>query len=90
MSDAIQVSLCLTAFNRAHLLPGTLDSILVQSFPDFELIINDDCSKDQTQEVCLEYMQRDSRIKYFRNETNLNMPGNLNAALRRAKKRPYA
>jgi glycosyltransferase involved in cell wall biosynthesis len=85
MSDAIQVSLCLTAFNRAHLLPGTLDSILVQSFPDFELIINDDCSKDQTQEVCLEYMQRDSRIKYFRNETNLNMPGNLNAALRRAK-----
>ena len=85
MSDAIPVSLCLTAFNRARLLPGTLDSILAQSFPDFELIISDDCSEDQTQEVCLEYVRRDSRVLYFRNETNLNMPGNLNAAIRRAR-----
>jgi len=85
MSDAIPVSLCVTAFNRAHLLPDTLDSILAQSFPDFELIISDDCSEDRTQEVCREYVQRDSRVKYFRNAANLNMPENLNAAIRSAR-----
>lgn len=80
----IPVSICLTTYNRASVLPATLDSLLAQSFGDFELIINDDCSTDGTEEICRDYMARDGRVRYFRNSTNLKMPGNLNAAITRA------
>src|SRR6478735_5455523 len=80
----LPVSVCLTTYNRASLLPGTLDSILAQRFADFELIIGDDCSTDGTEELCRAYARRDSRVRYVRNERNLRMPGNLNSALQRA------
>jgi glycosyltransferase involved in cell wall biosynthesis len=75
------VSICLTTYNRASVLPATVDSLLAQSFEDFELIINDDCSPDGTEALCRAYMARDPRVKYFRNANNLKMPGNLNAAI---------
>ncbi|HLA12091.1 MAG TPA: glycosyltransferase family 2 protein [Pyrinomonadaceae bacterium] len=80
----VPVSICLTTFNRAAVLPPTLDSILVQTFGDFELIISDDCSTDETRDVCEDYRSRDRRIRYFRNAKNLSMPGNLNAAISKA------
>jgi glycosyltransferase involved in cell wall biosynthesis len=80
----LPVSICLTTYNRASVLPATLDSILAQTYSDFELIVSDDCSPDHTEAIVCEYASRDSRIKYFRNHTNLKMPGNLNAAIRRA------
>lgn len=79
------VSICLTTYNRASVLPQTLDSILAQSYGDFELIINDDCSSDETAEICHKYELKDKRVKYYRNDTNLKMPGNLNAAIQKAK-----
>lgn len=79
-----KVSICITTYNRGHSLPQTLDSILDQDFTDFELIISDDNSTDNTQAVCEGYVKRDSRVKYFRNEINLKMPGNLNAAISKA------
>lgn len=79
------VSVCLVTYNRDRLLPKTLDSIQAQSFSDFEWIISDDCSTDNTQEICLEYARHDSRIKYFRNNRNLGMPGNLNVSLQAAR-----
>ncbi len=81
----VPVSICLTTWNRAKALPQTINSLLRQSFEDFELIISDDCSHDGTEQLCREYERRDSRIRYFRNAINLNMPGNLNAAIRRAR-----
>lgn len=75
------VSICLVTYNRAELLPRTLDSILMQDFSDFELIISDDCSTDHTEQICLRYAQHDPRIRYIRNENNLGMPGNLNVSL---------
>ncbi len=66
-------------------MSATLDSILGQTFGDFELIISDDASPDDTEEVCRDYAKRDSRIKYYRNSQNLGMPGNLNAAIRHAR-----
>ena len=80
----IPVSICLTTYNRAAVLARTLDSILAQTFGDFELIINDDRSTDGTEEICRDYEKKDKRIKYFCNPANLRMPGNLNAAIRRA------
>jgi glycosyltransferase involved in cell wall biosynthesis len=78
------VSVCLTTYNRGEVLPRSIESLQAQTFSDFELIINDDCSPDATEEVCRDYAARDPRVKYFRNTENLKMPGNLNAAIGRA------
>ena len=79
----IPVSIALTTFNRGNILKETIESILNQTFKDFELIISDDNSTDNTEIICREYEKKDQRVKYFRNETNLKMPGNLNAAISR-------
>ncbi len=76
-----KISVCLLTYNRAKYLPQTLDTIIAQSFRDFELIISDNCSTDNTQQVCLRYAKKDARIKYRRNERNLGMTGNLNACI---------
>lgn len=84
MAAAPPVSICLTTYNRAPVLGTSIDSLLEQSFGDFELIISDDRSTDDTEEICRGYASRDPRVKYFRNAENLKMPGNLNAAIQRA------
>lgn len=78
------VSICITTYNRADSLALTLNSILQQSFRDFELIISDDNSIDGTQSVCENFCKKDSRVKYYRNSQNLKMPGNLNNAISKA------
>ena len=78
------VSVVLVTYKRADFLPRTLDGILAQTYGNFELLICDDTSPDNTQEVCESYAKRDSRIRYIRNPTNLGMPGNLNSGLKRA------
>jgi glycosyltransferase involved in cell wall biosynthesis len=80
-----EVSVCLTSFNRGRHISKTLDSLLAQDFEDFELLIQDDCSTDDTADVCREYERRDSRVHFARNHINLGMPGNLNAVLARAR-----
>ncbi len=80
----IPVSIALTTYNRGNVLKETIDSILLQTFYDFELIISDDNSTDDTEKICREYEKQDKRVKYFKNETNFNMPGNLNSAISRA------
>ena len=84
MSQPPKVSLCLLTYNRAGVLPRTIDSLLNQTYRDFELIINDDNSKDETAEVGRRYEAMDPRVAYHRNEKNLRYSGNQNAALKRA------
>lgn len=86
MSDRTPlVSACLLTYKRAHVLPRTIEDILSQSLSDFELVINDDRSPDHTEKVCRSYAERDPRIRYFRNDTNLRYAGNQNAAVARAR-----
>lgn len=59
-----KVSVIVPTFNRAALLKETIASILVQSFPDFELIVVDNESTDETESVVHSF--RDERIRYFR------------------------
>ena len=61
-----KVSIGLPVYNGAQTISRTIDSLLNQSFEDFELIISDNHSLDGTQEICLAYAARDSRIKYVR------------------------
>jgi glycosyltransferase involved in cell wall biosynthesis len=76
-----KVSVVLTTYNRAHVLGATVESILSQTFEDFELIVRDDASKDETELVCRDYEKRDDRVRYLKGAKNVGMPGNLNAGI---------
>jgi glycosyltransferase involved in cell wall biosynthesis len=76
-----KLSVCLTTYNRAALLPKSLDSLLAQTRQPDELIISDDCSQDDTPAVVERYRNKFPNLKYHRNSKNLYMPGNLNAAI---------
>lgn len=65
------VSIGLPVYNGENFLSAAIDSLLAQEFPDFELIISDNASSDRTRDICLDYTNRDSRIRYSRNEHNL-------------------
>jgi glycosyltransferase involved in cell wall biosynthesis len=84
------ISVVLVTYNRAHVLGKTIDSILNQTYSNFELLICDDYSPDYTQSVCLQYEDKDSRIRYFRNSKNLRMPNNLNLGISRSQGRYIA
>ncbi|MEJ2601384.1 MAG: glycosyltransferase family 2 protein [Anaerolineales bacterium] len=76
-----RVSIGLPVFNAEKYLDQAIDSILEQTFTDFELIISDNCSTDRTREICLAYANKDFRIRYFRNEKNLGAAPNFNRVL---------
>ena len=73
-----RVSIGLPVYDGVNYLAETLDSILAQTFGDFELIISDNASTDGTQEICRQYAARDPRIRYVRNATNLGAAKNYN------------
>jgi glycosyltransferase involved in cell wall biosynthesis len=73
-----KLSIGIPVFNGQEFLPELLDSLLAQTFRDFEILICDNASTDQTLEICREYEQRDSRIHYFHNSRNLGAVANFN------------
>lgn len=73
-----RVSIGLPVYNGEKYLQETLGSILCQTFSDFELIISDNGSTDQTQQICEECAARDARIKYYRHPRNLGIAPNYN------------
>lgn len=79
------VSIVLPVYNGERFLRASIDSVIAQTFPNWELLILDDCSTDSSPEIAKEYEQRDSRIIYYRNEKNLRLPGNLNKGFSLAK-----
>lgn len=72
------VSIVLPVYNGARFLRESIDSVLHQTYTNWELLILDDCSTDETSAISMEYTGIDSRIRYYRNEKNLRLPGNLN------------
>jgi glycosyltransferase involved in cell wall biosynthesis len=72
-------------YNGERYLRKTLDSLLSQTYPDFEVIISDNASSDGTQEVCEEYAARDRRIRYHRNGQNLGAARNFNCVFERSR-----
>jgi glycosyltransferase involved in cell wall biosynthesis len=71
VNDKPRLSIGLPVFNGDNYLAEALDSLLAQTYSDFELIISDNASTDKTGEICQAYAARDKRIRYYRNETNL-------------------
>ena len=75
------VSIILPAYNGAQWITKAIESVLAQSFSDFELIIINDGSTDDTEAIILRFAGQDSRIRYIRNERNLGIQRTRNISL---------
>ncbi len=68
----------LPVYNGSPYLAGAIQSLLAQTYGDFELIISDNGSNDDTQEVCQQFAQQDRRVRYIRQPQNLGAIKNFN------------
>ena len=76
-----KLSIGLPVYNGEKFLHKCLDSLLEQSFENFEIIISDNASTDTTQNICHKYSEKDKRIRYIRQEKNIGLLPNFNFVL---------
>jgi glycosyltransferase involved in cell wall biosynthesis len=77
-SGQARVSVGLPVYNGERFLAAAIDSVLAQTFQDFEIVISDNASTDSTQKICLHYAAADPRVKYHRNDHNIGGVKNFN------------
>lgn len=82
-----QVSIITPTYNCARFIAQTIESVQAQTFTDWEMIISDDCSTDDTLKVIEPYLNSDARIKYICNDKNSGAAVTRNNALRVAQGR---
>ena len=80
-----RISIVLPTYNGSDFLSQALDSILNQTYADFELIIVDDASTDETPRIIADYAKRDKRIRVIRNPENQHIAASLNIGFKTAK-----
>ena len=85
MSSEPLVSVLMTAYNCEKFIDDAITSVLSSTYTNFELIIVNDCSVDNTEEVCKKYEAKDARVHYYLNEENLGDYPNRNKAASYAK-----
>ena len=85
MPPAPKVSVLVPTYNYARFLPEAIDSVLSQDFADFELVISDDASTDNSAEIIRSYAARDPRIRAHCHAQNLGMAANWNWCLGEAR-----
>ena len=81
MRNSPKISLIMSVYNGEDYLAEAIDSVLNQTFRDFELIVINDCSTDGTSEILNRYEEIDNRVKVYTNEVNLRLPSSLNKAI---------
>lgn len=81
----MRVSVLIPVYNGSQFLRQSLESILCQTWTDFELLLIDDCSTDSSTEIIAEFAERDPRIRAVYHAKNLGLAGTLNEGLRLAK-----
>jgi len=81
MKNQSLVSVIILSYNKAQYLKEAIGSVLFQGFHDFEIIVINDASEDNTENIVKDLMEKDSRIRYFKNETNLGIVKSRNLAL---------
>ncbi|QEZ88615.1 glycosyltransferase, family 2 [Aliarcobacter cibarius] len=79
MDSLISIAMC--SYNGERFIKDQIDSIVSQTYKNFELIIVDDGSKDNTIEIIKDYQSKDNRIKLFQNEKNLGFVKNFEKAI---------
>ncbi len=72
-----RVSIGMPVFNGEAFLSQAIQSLLEQTYVDFELIISDNTSTDGTESICRKYALQDSRIRYVRNSENVGLESNF-------------
>lgn len=78
------LSVIMPVYNASKFLSQTLDSVLSQSYKDFEMIAVDDCSTDNSFDILCEYAQKDNRVKVYKNESNRGVSYTRNFAVEKA------
>lgn len=85
VKDKPTVSVIIPTYNRVHLIGGAIQSVLDQSYKDFEIIVVDDGSTDNTEEVIKEFQEQDKRIVYIRHEKNKGAAAARNTGIKAAR-----
>jgi len=85
-----KISIGLPVFNAEKFIEKRIESILNQSFTDFELIISDNASTDNTSQICNEFSKKDDRIRYIRQPKNMGVILNFKFVLEQAKGKYFA
>ena len=85
MTSVPRLSIGLPVYNGEDFLAESLDSLLGQTYEDFELIISDNASTDETADICRGYAKQDSRIRYVRQPHNLGCAPNHNVLVQYAR-----
>lgn len=80
-----KITIGIPVYNGEEFLHDRINSVLEQTFKDFEIIISDNASSDSTQSICKEYVKKDSRIRYIHQEKNIGMLPNFYFLLQKAK-----
>ena len=75
------VSIGLPVYNGAATIRQSIEALMAQTFAEFELIISDNASTDETSAICLEYARKDDRVRYVRQETNIGASRNFKFVL---------
>ena len=77
----MMISIALATYNGEKFIKEQIDSIIYQTFEDWELVISDDCSNDRTIEILHEYEKKDKRIHVFCNQVNVGFKDNFAKAI---------
>jgi glycosyltransferase involved in cell wall biosynthesis len=85
VTAAPRLSVGLPVYNGEKYLGESLDALLGQTYEDFELVISDNASTDDTEEICRRYARQDSRIRYYRQPENIGLSPNHNFVLDQAR-----
>lgn len=85
VNDSVFVSIVMAAYNEEAHIAEAIESIKFQTYQNWELIIVDDCSIDNTVEIIKSYIKDDSRIRLIRNFENLGLAACLNRAIEDSK-----
>ena len=84
MSTHPEISIGLPVYNGLPYVKQLIEGVLAQSFGNLELVISDNASTDGTDELCLSYARADSRVRYFRNSSNIGLIPNFNRVFEHA------
>lgn len=84
VKGAFKISVLIPVYNGERYLAECLDSVLMQDFPEMEILISDDNSNDGSRELIAEYSARDPRIRWWRNPRRVGLTANSNLCLRAA------
>lgn len=84
MNSFLKISICVPAFKRVDYLKRLLDSIKIQTYRNFEVVVSDDSSDNSVRELC-EFYSSEFEIQYYKNSYPFGTPENWNEAIRKSK-----